>query len=695
MTFHSARQIPPFISTVFAMTLPTWHDWVFAIKVSAAAVLALFLAQWIDLPRPYWAVSTVFITSQQLAGATRSKAGYRVYGTLLGAVAAVALLPNLINAPELLTLAIALWVGICLYFSLLDRTPRSYVLMLAGYTAAFIGFPSVNDPGSIFDTAVARAEEITLGILCASLIDSIVLPQSVLPTIRSRLDQWFRDAGGWSISIFRGLRTDDSQAKRWRLASDAIAFDALATPLRYDMSGAERSAEAMATLRQHMLMFLPIVSSIADRIEALQRIQALPDQARRILDDMAAWLASGTTDPLAANQLRHAVADIVPVLDHEPKWTDLVVASLAGRLRDFIDMRQDARLLQRHIADGTPVRETLAFRYTAKARSIRHRDRGMALLSAFAAFLAILLAGTFWIASGWPDGSSAPMLAAVGCSFFAAQDDPAPQIVNLANSAIIGAIGAGVYLFAILPLTTSFEMLMLAFGPSLILCGLLMTQPRVALLGMGTAVIGFTLLALQNSYTGDFIPFANSAIAAIMGIWIAAIVTRLVRSVGGAWSARRLRRINRRSLVEAATQHGSQDGLELAALMLDRVGLIAPRLAALPPDDAEWTTELLTEIRIGIDLVELRRVRKWLSQQTAGELDRILSALSRYFETDAFHAPAELLAPIDACLDAVVANEEEPVRRRTLLGLTDLRRGLFPDAAPYLGPSIIEPELAA
>jgi predicted membrane metal-binding protein len=63
----------------------------------------------------------------------------------------VILIPNLVNAPEVLTVALALWVGLCLYFSLLDRTPSSYVLMLAGYTAAFVGFPAVADPGTIFD----------------------------------------------------------------------------------------------------------------------------------------------------------------------------------------------------------------------------------------------------------------------------------------------------------------------------------------------------------------------------------------------------------------------------------------------------------------------------------------------------------------------------------------------------------------
>ena len=169
------------------MTIPGWRDWAFAVKTLGAALLALFLAMWIDLPRPYWAVATVYITSQVLAGATRSKAAYRVAGTLLGAVVTVILVPNLVNAPELLVLAIAFWVSACLYFSLLDRTPRSYLLMLGGYTAAIIGFPAVGEPGAIFDTAVARAEEITLGILCASLVSSIVLPESVAAAIADRL----------------------------------------------------------------------------------------------------------------------------------------------------------------------------------------------------------------------------------------------------------------------------------------------------------------------------------------------------------------------------------------------------------------------------------------------------------------------------------------------------------------------------
>jgi uncharacterized membrane protein YccC len=43
-------------------------DIVFALKTFTAAMLALVIALWLDLPRPYWALPTGYITSQPLAG---------------------------------------------------------------------------------------------------------------------------------------------------------------------------------------------------------------------------------------------------------------------------------------------------------------------------------------------------------------------------------------------------------------------------------------------------------------------------------------------------------------------------------------------------------------------------------------------------------------------------------------------------
>ena len=153
-------------------------EMLFSLKSFAGAMLALYLACRAGLPRPFWAFMTAYIVAHPLAGNVRSKALYRFVGTLLGCAATVVLIPALSAARELLTLALALWTGLCLYLSLLDRSARSYVFLLAGYSAALIGFPLVEAPAAMFDTAVARVQEIGLGILCASLVHSLVLPAS-------------------------------------------------------------------------------------------------------------------------------------------------------------------------------------------------------------------------------------------------------------------------------------------------------------------------------------------------------------------------------------------------------------------------------------------------------------------------------------------------------------------------------------
>ncbi|MFP3656790.1 FUSC family protein, partial [Burkholderia sp. SIMBA_052] len=77
----------------------------------------------------------------------------------------------------------ATWCGTLLYLAISDRTARSYVFMLAGYTMPLIALPTVADPSTIFDVAIARTEEIVLGIVCASVVGSTVFPNRLAPTL--------------------------------------------------------------------------------------------------------------------------------------------------------------------------------------------------------------------------------------------------------------------------------------------------------------------------------------------------------------------------------------------------------------------------------------------------------------------------------------------------------------------------------
>ncbi|MHC2280845.1 putative membrane protein YccC [Bradyrhizobium diazoefficiens] len=325
-------------------------DLVFALKTFAASMLALVIALAMDLPRPYWAMATVYITSQPLAGATSSKAFFRVMGTLAGAAMTVALVPNLIDAPELLCLAIALWVGLCLYLSLLDGTPRSYVFMLAGYTVALIGFPSVSEPGAIFDTAVARLEEISLGIICASLVSTIVFPRSVAPAVAHRVDAWLADARRLSqVVLLREGTSETHRAKRLKLATDIVEIDTLSTHLAYDRLTDRNAVTGLGEIRLRMLTLLPVIASLEDRLAALGE-EALRRQPglKRLLEDLAQWIASDVGARQPAERIRAAISEQQAVLDDGADWERIITTSLLLRLRELVDLSRDCpRRLQR------------------------------------------------------------------------------------------------------------------------------------------------------------------------------------------------------------------------------------------------------------------------------------------------------------------------------------------------------------
>ncbi|WFU33926.1 FUSC family protein [Bradyrhizobium brasilense] len=661
-------------------------DLIFALKTFAASMLALVIALAIDLPRPYWAMATVYITSQPLAGATSSKAFFRVIGTLVGASVTVAMVPNLVNAPELLCLAIALWVGLCLYLSLLDGTPRSYVFMLGGYTVALIGFPSVAEPGSIFDVALARVEEISLGIICASLVSTVVFPRSVAPAVGGRIRSWLSDARRLSRDVLLDRGTGETRrAQRHRLATDIVEIDTLATHVAYDRLADAGTVRGLGEVRLRMLMLLPIITSIEDRLAALG--EAAPQrqpELQRLIGDIGAWIVDEDRQRQSGEQIRAAIAERQSALDGIAPRERIITISLLLRLRELVDISADCRALGDAIAAGRDISSVpLAFHPESGAAPVRHRDHGMALWSAAGATVAILICCGLWIATGWADGASAPMMAAVACSFFAAQDEPARSIRAFGLFSLVAIVIVAIYQFALVPGISHVEVLIAALAPTFLLYGFLIARPKTAPIGMALAANTATLLALQSTYSADFASFANTSVAFFLGVVIAEIVTRIARGVGAEWIAKRLMTSSWQTLAVAAERRGHGDRAQFAGLMLHRLGLLVQRIAFISESDRR-DADSLVQLRIGLNIIDLRRARYGLAAVTVRAIDDMLDDLAAAFRARADQAmPAELVSCIDTALTAVVKDPNERARDDALLGLVGIRRCLFPDAPAY------------
>jgi uncharacterized membrane protein YccC len=666
--------------------MPGWRDWLFSARTFAAAMLALAIAILAGLDRPYWAMASVYIASQPLSGATRSKALYRLCGTLLGATGALVLVPNLANAPELLTGAVALWVAVCLILALVDRTPRSYVFMLAAYSVPIIGLPSVDSPQSVWDAAVARTEEIGLGIICASVVAGVVFPRHVGPVLGARIAVWLRDANQWCLDVLEGRETPGSaRASRRRLAADTAEIDGLAAHLGFDPSVHQQATRASVLLRARMLMLLPLISSLSDRLAALRQAGGIPAEAEQVLRRVAAVLRLGADDDPS---LRSAIAALAP--RSVGNWRAMLLDNLAMRLTELLDLRADCLVLHAAIQSGTREPGALRFQPDMQPPSLRHRDWSMAMLSGVAAGLTVALVCAGWIATAWPEGAVAAEMAAVACCFFATMDDPVPAILNFLRWTVVAIVTDAVYLFAVLPLVHDFVPLMLVLAPTFLIFGLLAARPSTAPIGLALAANGATLMGLQARYGADFPSFINGGIAAALGMIVAGTLTGLVRSVGAEWSAWRLLRANWRDLARAAERRGTGDRMAFAALLLDRFSIIVPRLRSVGSTMAFDRGDALAELRMGLNIVDLRRARHGVPERQRAVIDTVLDGIARYCRDRAGpaarrmeEAPDTLLATLNGALAGMTEAGPSPGRDDALQGLVGLRRALFPLAPPY------------
>ncbi|MBN9221377.1 MAG: FUSC family protein [Mesorhizobium sp.] len=674
------------------MTLPSWQDWLFSIKAFLASMIALYIALSFDLPRPYWAMAAVYVVANPLAGATSSKGLYRALGTLIGASGSVLLLPAFVNSPLLMSVVVALWTGVLLYISMLDRTPRSYVFMLAGYSLPLIALPAVDAPQTIFDIASARSQEIILGIVCASVVGQLLFPIGLSSLMSSRISNWLGDAAAWAAEILRGEGAPGSALPaRQKLASDISGFDILISQLGYDHQthGLTRQARQ---LRGRLMLLLPLLSSLDDRLHELRSQDRVPStELSRLLDDVGAWLRS-VDDPVRAVALRSRIADLRPPA-YAVDWRSLMLDSALARLREIVDAWHDCLVLKRQIASGEARGEKLAFRRRRTFSRSRHHDYGMLFFYASSVIVAVLAASAVWIYSGWAEGSGFVLMVAVACSFFAATDRPAPLLLSMFIWCSVSLVVTAAYQFAILPSIQSFPLLVLALAPPFLLLGTLIPRPQLNMLAMLLTVNTASFIALSDRFSADFTSFAGGGLAALAGVGFALVWTLVVRPFGGEIAARRLVHAGWSDLAQLAAGDRAEDQRRLAGRMLDRLGQLVPRLAAAE-DKRLSMIDGYAEIRLGLNIVELQRLRGRLTSEERVSIGDVLSAVAALFKERvrlgaSVPASPGLRERIDAAL-AIVAGRQATPARRSVDALVGLRRALFRDAAPPIHSTVPE-----
>ena len=678
----------------FFSSMPPARDWFYGVRTFAASMIALYIALLLQLPRPYWAMATVYIVSSPFVGPTSSKALYRALGTLLGAAGAIFLVPMLVQAPVLLTVAVALWTATLLFLSLHLRTANSYTLMLAGYTLPMIALPVVDNPLAVFDIASSRAQEICLGIVCAAVVGAIFWPRRLTPVFVGATGSWFAEAIRYSDTFLARTATPDTVGGL--RASMVTTFNSLEMMIgQLSHEGARpQTVKNARELRGRMIHLLPVIDALDDALLALEgRAPQQAEAIKGLLEQCREWLQSTAEDASVArwSALREQLERLQPSTAELDERPSLLMSNALYRLGEWIDLWQDCCSLKHAIAreDLSPWRAV--YRHWRLSRLTPFFDRGLMLYSVFSTFSAIVVAITLWILTGWADGASAVILAAVACSFFAAMDDPAPQIYRFFFWTTLSVVFASLYLFLVLPNLHDFPMLVLAFAIPFICVGTLTVQPRFYLGTLLTIVNTASFISIQGAYDADFLAFINANIAGPVGLLFAFIWTLVMRPFGVELAARRLTRFSWRDIVGMTQPATLAEHRHLGVQMLDRLMQHLPRLSQTGQDSGG----ALRDLRVGLNLLDLLAYLPRAAAQPRAALEKVIEEVGGHFQAcldagERLHAPAALLGSMELARRALNMQSMDghgDARLHLLHALSGLRLALLPGVEVVLEPT--------
>ncbi|NUF29880.1 FUSC family protein [Acinetobacter oleivorans] len=623
---------------------PSRLDLIFAIKTFIAGMLALFVSFELDLINPMWSIGTVLIIANPYSGMVSSKCVYRVIGTMGGAVVALTLTPHLINTPWLFTVVLSLWVGFALYVSLLDRTPRSYAFMLAGYSTAMIVFNAITyiDQYNIFDIALARVIEISIGVISSAVVSATILPMHIGSAIKQRVIKTLKD----TENLFANLLTADPQQNNTQLLAtitrDTTDIHALAVHLSYEKGELHGMTKPLQEMLHQISMVVANLVALSERIKQLQELRFIETHSEK-LQQLSAHVVHFLEQKdliIDENILQlpdEFESDFLSLMESASTHQQVLVAAMKMDVRHFISNVLAVKVLWQRIQQGNKEIPDNITPMTTKYPSL-HRDHGVAIRGGISAVLITFIVTGVWIISGWKAGFMMAQMGAVTACILTALDNPVPVLRIFIWGSIASAVLVFVYAFGIFPHVTTFWELGLVLLPMFLFAVSMMANQMLMPVGMVLGINTMMGLNLHNAYSMDAVSYLDGSFAMILGVLVSLVVIDVVRAMSPDTSASRILALHYRAMRQAIYLPYGLDFKVHLRSMLDRIGILNSKVV----QSNEIKTSIHQALIESSSIVDLSRLQE-LANQTPqnselahhiGNLQQNLDELFRAKEND-------------------------------------------------------------
>lgn len=667
---------------------PSRLDIIFACKTFVAGMLALFISFELDLINPMWSIGTVLIIASPYSGMVSSKCIYRLVGTAAGAIIALLLTPHFINTPWLFTIILALWVGFALYISLLDRTPRSYVFMLAGYSTAMIVYNAITyvDTYNIFDIALARVLEISVGVISTAVVSATFFPVHVGAMIKQRVIKTLQDLENIFEKLISAQDTNQNYTQILGVITrDASDIHALAVHLAYEKGELQGMTKPLQEMLHQVSLVVANLVAMSQRIKQLEqmplttlapRLSQLRQQTLQFLNQEKQLTADNLRD--LPPQFEQDFSELIAMASSEQKT---VLTALKMDVRHFIANMLAVKLLWQQIQKGHKEIPSEIITITTKYPSL-HRDHGIAVRGGISAVLITFIVTGAWILSGWKAGFMMAQMGAITACILTALDNPVPVLRIFIWGSIVSAGLVFIYAFGIFPHITHFWQLALVLFPIFLVAVSMMANQMLMPIGMVLGINTMMGLNLHNKYSMDAVSYLDSSFAMILGVLVSLIVIDLVRAVSPDTSATRILSLHYQAMRQALTlSYGIDFKIHLRS-MLDRVGVLNSKMVQNAELKYAIQNALIESASI-VDLVRLQEIRQKLPHYMDLQIQIALleQQLAEYFQTQSEQLslqtfPTKILQQIEVVKHLAMPISEDDLHQRLLISLNNILKSI-------------------
>lgn len=593
----------------------------FALRTTAAALIALVIALWMELDDPQWAAMTVWIVAQGSRGESMSKARWRLVGTAIGVVMSITLISAFNQTAWLFFPALSIWLGLCCGLATLVRNFRSYALVLAGYTTAIIAIGAIPHPENVFMTAMSRATYIVLGIVCESTVAGL-FAHNLAETARRNIRDKLRTAlSNVSEAVSSLLAGDDEALIRSRAMfgpilsiNDQIEFsEAEMGPHGHEGDHARAALAAVSVLLSRGLgmtvrlqyvqtdqpIFRETASKVSTFLSGLPPLLNAENGVRTILRDLQ--LLRAECHQQIVDALTHEIGSAFTLEDEHAQISALL----------------DGRILHNAMDELLGELEQAIREYDASQHFIRgdhfhfrlqsHVDKREAAYNGVRAAVALSAAGLVWECTAWPTGLGFITFVAIVCGLFATRENPVVATTQFMIGGIWAALVAFFLVFFVLPTQANYEMLVATLAIPMFAGGLAARNASTALHSAAYTLLLPNFVHPLNQGRVDEVTWFNSTWAILLGVFFAVLIFRAVLPFNSAAERWRMRRTLLRDLRTLASAEPMPMTRDWIGRNIDRFARLIRHAGPTPSPTIEGCLQgTLAAMTIGLNIIRLR-----------------------------------------------------------------------------------------